>query len=689
MPRPDFRCSRTKRLPAFPVINDPAFKGSICGAYCSADDAVHAIARRESFVERAPDGHGLSGFVEHLCVPPFISDLPISVPVRVAPPRQPSTFPGTALTTIVRARVIPAMQTFILLLLVFPTDATWDGQSAMYVLDPSAAAPSSSAQHLAYHSFGAQPQGASYQPYNFDFSQLASAYATNAAQFAQQFAQQIATAPPVNPQVDQQNLAKYSQYLDILRNAYGIQLPGELTQQAQQSQPDFQLSSYPTATATSYQAGANPYASAQGVDQAAHRPVFTYATATAKPQPQPQAYQQYQVYPQHQISSLYGQQQQQQQQQQQSVYQQPAPVQQAVHSSEVYSQAGYPERQTYHPHQQQQPIPQPQPGAPAQPQYPSPYSATAASPYSQQQLVHPSYSVHPSQSQQPQHPPPHTVDYSNQQIPSGVPAYGGQQSHLQPQPPVPLAQQIPSTYQTAALPGYQQQVGQPQVAKPQVYTYRGPGQQAVHPTYSSNLPSHSAEQLGIDSSSAAELETAGSVYGGSMTNSIEDIYSPPESTTHPPTHRPRPMTTRPRPTTTRAPEPAPPSPPPSPTPPKATRPTEAPISAQSLTQQIRRLPAVLYVDSRSERSKDLETLLRDTYGLPLVAFYVDKAGRPQMAQKFLHQLTAHKSLPYLFICGTFIGSEQHIQDYHKNGQIPQLVEYVCGEERKKNKKTTF
>lgn len=92
-------------------------------------------------------------------------------------------------------------------------DATWDGQSAMYVLDPSAAAPSSSAQHLAYHSFGAQPQGASYQPYNFDFSQLfgtqnqasatasASAYATNAAQFAQQFAQQIATAPPVNPQV--------------------------------------------------------------------------------------------------------------------------------------------------------------------------------------------------------------------------------------------------------------------------------------------------------------------------------------------------------------------------------------------------------------------------------------------------------------------------------------------------------
>ncbi|RCN45536.1 hypothetical protein ANCCAN_08466 [Ancylostoma caninum] len=78
-------------------------------------------------------------------------------------------------------------------------------------------------------------------------------------------------------------------------------------------------------------------------------------------------------------------------------------------------------------------------------------------------------------------------------------------------------------------------------------------------------------------------------------------------------------------------------------------------------------------------------MLRDTYGLPLVAFYVDKLGRPQLAQKHLYQLTAHRGLPYLFICGTFIGSDQHIQNYHKNGQIPQLVEYVCGDERKKKK----
>ncbi|KAK6042291.1 hypothetical protein COOONC_20204 [Cooperia oncophora] len=33
-------------------------------------------------------------------------------------------------------------------------------------------------------------------------------------------------------------------------------------------------------------------------------------------------------------------------------------------------------------------------------------------------------------------------------------------------------------------------------------------------------------------------------------------------------------------------------------------------------------------------------------------------------------------------------SEQHIQNYHKNGQIPQLIEYVCGKEHKKTKKTT-
>jgi hypothetical protein len=35
-------------------------------------------------------------------------------------------------------------------------------------------------------------------------------------------------------QIDQQNLAKYNQYLDILQKAYGIQLPGDLGKAAAQ-----------------------------------------------------------------------------------------------------------------------------------------------------------------------------------------------------------------------------------------------------------------------------------------------------------------------------------------------------------------------------------------------------------------------------------------------------------------------
>ncbi|KAI6182121.1 hypothetical protein M3Y97_00346100 [Aphelenchoides bicaudatus] len=106
-------------------------------------------------------------------------------------------------------------------------------------------------------------------------------------------------------------------------------------------------------------------------------------------------------------------------------------------------------------------------------------------------------------------------------------------------------------------------------------------------------------------------------------------------------------------------------------------------SIQALTQQIRRLPAVLYVDSKDQEGRRVENLLRDTYGLPLVSFYVDKIDKPKVVEKYLHQLTAHKGLPYLFICGTFIGSQEHVDNYHKNKQIPQLVEYVCGEEKDK------
>ncbi|KAI1731095.1 CBR-PQN-26 protein [Ditylenchus destructor] len=104
-------------------------------------------------------------------------------------------------------------------------------------------------------------------------------------------------------------------------------------------------------------------------------------------------------------------------------------------------------------------------------------------------------------------------------------------------------------------------------------------------------------------------------------------------------------------------------------------------SLQALTQQIRRLPAVLYVDSRSPDARRTELMLREQYGLPLVSFYVDKIDKPKLVENSLEQLTAHKGLPYLFICGTFIGSQEHIDNYHMNKQIPQLVEFVCGEKK--------
>ncbi len=53
----------------------------------------------------------------------------------------------------------------------------------------------------------------------------------------------------------------------------------------------------------------------------------------------------------------------------------------------------------------------------------------------------------------------------------------------------------------------------------------------------------------------------------------------------------------------------------------------------------------------------MEQTLRETYGLPLVSFYVDKIDDSLAVERNLQQLTAHKGLPYLFICGTFIGSE--------------------------------
>uniref|UniRef100_A0A0M3HPE5 Velvet domain-containing protein n=1 Tax=Ascaris lumbricoides TaxID=6252 RepID=A0A0M3HPE5_ASCLU len=45
-----------------------------------------------------------------------------------------------------------------------------------------------------------------------------------------------------------------------------------------------------------------------------------------------------------------------------------------------------------------------------------------------------------------------------------------------------------------------------------------------------------------------------------------------------------------------------------------------------LTQQILQLPAVIYMNSSNTEEKQIEHLLRGTYNLPLVAFYIDKLG---------------------------------------------------------------
>ncbi|GMT28827.1 hypothetical protein PFISCL1PPCAC_20124 [Pristionchus fissidentatus] len=127
-------------------------------------------------------------------------------------------------------------------------------------------------------------------------------------------------------------------------------------------------------------------------------------------------------------------------------------------------------------------------------------------------------------------------------------------------------------------------------------------------------------------------------------------------------------------------------------PPKSVKPTTkegkaAAMSREALAEQIRSLPAVLY--TKSSASKRIEKILR-AKGLPLVALYIDKVdGRETQIQKHLEHLTGSTTMPYLFICGTYIGSEEHVEDYDKKGQMEQLVEYVCKgskEVKKKNKK---
>lgn len=42
--------------------------------------------------------------------------------------------------------------------------------------------------------------------------------------------------------------------------------------------------------------------------------------------------------------------------------------------------------------------------------------------------------------------------------------------------------------------------------------------------------------------------------------------------------------------------------------------------------KILQLPAVIYMNSSNTEEKQIEHLLRGTYNLPLVAFYIDKLG---------------------------------------------------------------
>ncbi|KIH48848.1 hypothetical protein ANCDUO_21079, partial [Ancylostoma duodenale] len=320
--------------------------------------------------------------------------------------------------------------------------SSWTGQSTPQAYSYE---PASSQSQVSYHSYASQP-GVSYQsPFTFDFSQFypqqaaatatASAYASSAAQFAQQFAHQIATAPPVNAQVDQQNLAKYSQYLDILRNAYGIQLPGELSQKPQ-PQPEYQLSSFPTATATTYQAGASPYASAVQPSQPAasvEPSVQTYTAATAPPQSQLQ-YQVYQPQP-----SVYG-------AEQQLSYQN---VAQPAQPAGSYAQVAYPGSHTYT--QTQQHVPQVQVqqqqvvnhAATSRPTYntltPAPTPSPTPRPHSYETAPQPTYSQHHGVSH-PQYPP-QAVQYPGPIPPQPSQSVPAQPSYALPPTARPQPQQ--------------------------------------------------------------------------------------------------------------------------------------------------------------------------------------------------------------------------------------------------------
>ncbi|TKR96979.1 hypothetical protein L596_010915 [Steinernema carpocapsae] len=471
--------------------------------------------------------------------------------------------------------------------------------------------------------YGQQPQ-VTPSPLPTDYSQ----YQTQLQQQAQQYpyqpaypspyaqqnsypTQQSAYTPAPQPQVavDQNNVQRYAQYLNLLEKNYGIQIPG-------QQVPNQQV------------APSLPYTRQE-------IPVKVQIPARVT---QPEQVPQVQPY-------------------------QPMPGN-AYHQQPSYP--SYPAQQPAPPPQSQ---PQPQPQIRVQPE-------TVKSPYSYQNVVNEVRSpyttyIKPAQTQYP--PSPYTFPNPSQKVQHTVVSYPTISSMSAPSPapapaPAPAPMPVPVPSPQTYMPQTQHQIPslpQTYVSSQETGNSQGPFGQGTFPG-SESPRNNQLQQGGFPQGypyPQQKIETPDVDY-----NSVVEI---------PKSLPPAPMPEQPTPVQ--------PSPPPT----NANslsgeRPTSvaSATSVQALTQQIRRLPAVLYVDSRDPQAKNTETLLRETYGLPLVAFYVDKIDDPKAVQKNLKHLTAHDGLPYLFICGTFIGSQQHIENYHSNKQIPQLVEYVCGDDKK-------
>ncbi|KAJ1371948.1 hypothetical protein KIN20_033995 [Parelaphostrongylus tenuis] len=328
-------------------------------------------------------------------------------------------------------------------------------------------------------------------------------------------------------EVEQPNLEEYNRYLSILRNTYGIQLPGDFGQTAP-AQPDYHFSASPsTIGASSIAAVADPCvfgvseATSKVLNQDISRLESSYNANTPGFLPQ------HHVFPQ--SSSVYvAPQHQQQLILQQNVQQLP----QASSLSEAQSQATYSE-----PHNiQQQNLPS------QQPIYSSTYSntpLTLPTSHSHSSVVHPSHTVqeHPQYSHLAmQYPGQHTVQYPLQLISSAFqqPQYPIQ-SQVQLQPSIAAgttqSQQItPSSYHNAALFANQLLGIRP---KPQVYIYKGHSvnSQSVNPTFSPNIAlsasSHVQPTVGLQSNSVTEsaTETQEKMYTGGTENEQKRIFS--------------------------------------------------------------------------------------------------------------------------------------------------------------------